>query len=112
MRRLVVLLALVVIACGGGSDPESPKNAVKSPAAQPGQAHKATSKKKGGLVEHSLARLQEVWAWDETKGAQRDVAKDDVACQRAAKGREGLSAVQVYGQCMLAKGWKQAKPQG
>jgi hypothetical protein len=89
---LAVLAASLALACGG--EESKPAPAGGSPAAT------------------ALAPVEpaDMYEWNPTQGAARDLAADSAACQSQVTG-QGLAAVAQQIQCMTAKGW-QTRPPG
>ena len=53
--------------------------------------------------------MQEMYEWDPTAGAARDLAADSAECQSQTTA-EGLSGVAEHIACMQRKGWKTRPP--
>jgi len=97
---LAGVLAGCLLACGGESEPAAPAAAPAAPAAPAPTAAAPAA---------SPVAPEDLYTWDATAGAPRDLAVDSTACQAEITG-QGLAGVAQHIQCMQQKGWMTRQP--
>jgi hypothetical protein len=92
---LATALASLALGCGGEETQPAGAGAPEAPAA--------------AAPQDPTVVAQDMYEWDATSGAPRDLAADSAECQ-AQMTAQGLAGVAQHIQCMQQKGWKTRQP--
>lgn len=101
---LAAAVASLALACGG--EESRPAAGGGAPAAAPSEraAPAPAAAAPGAPVD-----VADLYEWDLSKGAERDLAADSAECQSQITG-QGLAGVAQHMECMKGKGWKTRQP--
>jgi hypothetical protein len=103
MKWVFTIVLFVLVACGAPEPGEE-----VSPAADEG-----AKVDEGAKIDKGSSQLGDRWAWDQAKGAARDLEADDADCRKqvgSAPKKDGdasglFGALRDYATCMQEKGW-------